>query len=218
MIQIESYEGRAVDPFDFKPDQVSVPEIAHVLAMLPRFGGHGRFHYSLAQSSVLSSLLVPQEQGLPQVALLYDAPAAYIGEPLRPVASAITYNLDGDPTALDHHAAARQIRRQLLRALHLDRQQQPASVAGWQALGPAVLSKVRLRVLWTERATLMPCRVPWVIPHAPLVTRSELPDKWAVLFQTQDRLRELAPSQAEALFLERAAELGIPTTSPAAEG
>lgn len=193
MIQVESFEGRAVDPFNLKPDQVSVFEIAHVLAMLPRFGGHCRFHYSMAQSSILASLVVPQEAA---VALFHDAPSAYLGAPVRPVAPYLWYMTDEGLT--DYYALTRRSRRIILKALKLDAS--PPS----QDLGMGLL-----RVLWTERASLMPSKVAWTVDRAEPVCRGELPPKWEVLFRDETQLRELAPSQAEALFLERAAELGV---------
>lgn len=194
---IETFEGRSVDPFCLEAGQVSVTEIAHVLAMLPRFGGHCRFHYSMAQSSLLASLLVPQAGVLPAVALLHDAPAAYLGAPVRPLAPLLRY--EQGESLVSHYAAVRRCRREVLRALGLE----PYPPGGGE------LEQVLLRVLWTERASLMPGKVPWVAAPAIPVRRGELPPKWEVLFRDETQLRELAPSQAEALFLERAAELGV---------
>ncbi|WP_236217071.1 phosphohydrolase [Pseudomonas rhodesiae] len=58
-------------------------DIAHALSRLCRFNGHTRAHYSVAQHSLIVASLVPTEHQL--VALLHDAPEAYIGDMTRPL-------------------------------------------------------------------------------------------------------------------------------------
>ena len=86
---IQTYTGKRFYPFDPKPDEVDLEDIAHSLALSCRFNGHCSDFYSIAQHSVIVSQIVKPEQGLP--ALLHDAAEAYIGDIIRPVKK----NLEG---------------------------------------------------------------------------------------------------------------------------
>lgn len=71
-----SLPARGIVPYDPKPDQVTLESIAHSLAMTPRFSGHTRYFYSIAQHSLYVAAHVPQDQRLR--ALLHDASEAYL--------------------------------------------------------------------------------------------------------------------------------------------
>src|SRR5690242_720613 len=81
--QIRTYTGRAFSPLDPNPDDIVIEDIAHALSLNCRFTGHVRWHYSVAQHSVLCSEIVPSEYAL--TALLHDASEAYLSDIARPI-------------------------------------------------------------------------------------------------------------------------------------
>lgn len=78
-----TYTGGRFWPLDPKPEHVQLPDIAHALSNICRFGGHTRSFYSVAQHSVLVSQQVAPEHRL--TALLHDATEAYVGDIVRPL-------------------------------------------------------------------------------------------------------------------------------------
>lgn len=80
---IVTHSGKQFDFHNPTPDMVCIEDIAHALSMSCRFGGHTRYHYSVAQHSVNVAKLVPSEHKL--AALLHDATEAYIGDMVSPL-------------------------------------------------------------------------------------------------------------------------------------
>ncbi len=79
---LQTVSGRWVNPLDPDPDQLDIGDIARALANQPRFGGHCRVFYSVAQHSVIVSELVEQRGGDAEdvfAALMHDASEAYLG-------------------------------------------------------------------------------------------------------------------------------------------
>jgi len=81
---IETYTGGRFRPFDPRPADVRLTDIAAGLAHICRYGGHCRQFYSVAQHSLLVSREFDDPR-LQLLALLHDAGEAYLGDIPRPV-------------------------------------------------------------------------------------------------------------------------------------
>lgn len=85
---MQTYTGKAFYPLDPRPDEVCIDDIAHALSQIPRFGGHARRHYSVAQHSWHMSCLFGNPL-LAYQALLHDAQEAYLGDIVQPLKSCL---------------------------------------------------------------------------------------------------------------------------------
>lgn len=80
---IETYTGKHFHILDPMPDEINIEDIAHSLSMQCRFTGHCAAFFSVAEHSVIVSLLVKPEHAL--AGLLHDASEAYLTDVARPV-------------------------------------------------------------------------------------------------------------------------------------
>lgn len=78
--KIVTFTGRAVDPVAPAPEDICIEDIAHALAYLNRYTGHGRFVYSVGIHSCWVADLVRTHGGNPLHGLLHDAAEAYLGD------------------------------------------------------------------------------------------------------------------------------------------
>jgi len=78
-----TYRGIIYKPFDPRPEDIDILDIAHALSMLCRYTGHTKFFYCVAEHSLHVSHMVPEEFAFE--ALLHDASEAYVGDMSRPV-------------------------------------------------------------------------------------------------------------------------------------
>lgn len=76
---MQTYTGRQFWPLDPRPEEIYIEDIAHALSNLCRYAGHCKQFYSVAEHSVLVSMVCPT-----LTALLHDATEAYIVDLPRP--------------------------------------------------------------------------------------------------------------------------------------
>lgn len=94
----QTYTGRIIYPLDPRPEDIDIRDVAHALSLQCRFAGHSRFHYSVAQHSVLVMNLLGFAPDLGQedetdvpvgtlelTALLHDASETYLIDVPRPL-------------------------------------------------------------------------------------------------------------------------------------
>lgn len=80
---MQTFSGRKYYPYDPRPEDFHIEDIAHSLSMLCRYNGHSKYFLSVAQHSVLMSQYVSEENAL--WALMHDAAEAYVGDMIRPM-------------------------------------------------------------------------------------------------------------------------------------
>ena len=80
---IQTFTGVQFWPLDPRSEEIVIEDIAHALSLLCRFNGHCKRFYSVAEHSVHTANLLPQEIKL--WGLLHDASEAYIADIPMPV-------------------------------------------------------------------------------------------------------------------------------------
>jgi len=80
---MQTCSGGVFWPLEPKPEDIVLEDVAHALSLTCRFSGHTRVFYSVAQHSVLASMLVPEQDA--KWALLHDAAEAYVSDLVRPI-------------------------------------------------------------------------------------------------------------------------------------
>lgn len=80
---MQTFTGRMFYPYDMRPGDFCIEDIAHALSMLCRYGGHSQRFYSVAEHSWHVSRLVPPEHAL--AGLMHDATEAYLVDMPRPI-------------------------------------------------------------------------------------------------------------------------------------
>ena len=79
---IQTYTGEKFYPFNPKPEQVHLEDIAHALSHICRYGGAVEKFYSVAQHCVLAARYCDGHQ---RWLLMHDAAEAYIGDMIHPI-------------------------------------------------------------------------------------------------------------------------------------
>jgi len=73
-----TFSGIVLNPFDPRPDQIKIEDIAHHLALINRFVGATRYPVSVAYHSFFGSDLIDERLAL--AFLLHDGSEAYLGD------------------------------------------------------------------------------------------------------------------------------------------
>lgn len=81
---IQLHSGGYINLLHPKPEDIHIGDIAHALSNICRFNGQTSHFYSVAQHSVLTSILV-EDKSLALSALMHDAAEAYIGDVTSPL-------------------------------------------------------------------------------------------------------------------------------------
>ncbi len=85
---IHTYTGKKFYPIKPNPEDICIEDIAHALSLQCRFTGHTKYFYSVAQHSLLVSLILRDQDRPNSVCLwglLHDASEAYLIDVARPV-------------------------------------------------------------------------------------------------------------------------------------
>jgi hypothetical protein len=80
---IRTYTGKYVNVFEPAMDMIDIRDIAHALSNMPRWGGHTKKFFSVAQHSMAVAMMLPTELMLD--GLLHDATEAYLMDIPSPI-------------------------------------------------------------------------------------------------------------------------------------
>jgi 5'-nucleotidase len=181
---ILTHSGVQFWPIDPRPEDVRIEDVAHALSLQCRFSGHCRYHYSVAQHSVLVSLHVPEEDAL--WGLLHDAAEAYLVDLPRPI---------------KRYSEMGRLYKELETALEV-------CIAEKFRLPLPVPPSVKIeddRALMTEKRDIMPgSEKPWketACPYPETIVRMQ-PITAEVLFLDRFRALELAEARKNAKAVE----------------
>jgi hypothetical protein len=152
VIWIQTHTGRVVEPLRLQPSMIDLGDVAHSLALQCRYAGHTRWHFSIAQHSVLVAKHLPPE--LARWGMLHDATEAYLVDL---------------PSPVKEHMADYQ-------AFEKRAEEAVAERFGLQLPMPVPVKKADREALATERRDLLgPCERDWNLAEQPWPERIE---KW----------------------------------------
>ena len=83
MSWMSTFTGRRIDVENPRLEDIDIRDIAHHLSLLCRFGGACKFHYSVAQHTLLCVACAPIEHKLE--AFFHDAPEYAYGDVIQPL-------------------------------------------------------------------------------------------------------------------------------------
>lgn len=82
---IRTLSGKYVNVFDPKPEMFCIEDIAHALSKQPRFGGHLKYSFSVAEHLVNCAHAVSGDFSLKYAALMHDVSEAYLMDMPKPI-------------------------------------------------------------------------------------------------------------------------------------
>lgn len=141
---IQTFTGRFVRPLDLRSADISLQDIAHALAQQCRFSGHTSTFYSVAQHSVLASLMVAKVGSLSDQlwALMHDASEAYLVDLPSPLKKSV-------PFGKGYRAAERKAMVSICEAFNLPLDE------------PPLVKWADRQLVLMEKRDLMPDSPPW---------------------------------------------------------
>jgi uncharacterized protein len=156
---IQTVSGVAFDLLAPRVEDVRAADIAHALARINRFSGHtlgepySVAHHSMLVADILASWGAPV--AVVREGLLHDAPEAYYGDIVSPVAAAIrTIDDSTEPTRDPLSMLRRRVDAVVRAALSLPEHE------------TAIVKRADLVALAIERRDLMaPCERDWCLPE-----------------------------------------------------
>lgn len=83
----QTYSGKMLDYLNPRVEDIDIFDIARGLAAMPRFAGHTRFPYTVAQHCLIACHVASPENKL--AALLHDASETYTGDLPTPLKNAV---------------------------------------------------------------------------------------------------------------------------------
>jgi hypothetical protein len=174
---MQTVSGRQFWPLDPRPEDIDIEDIAHALSMQPRYGGHCRHFYCVAEHSDLVSREAELRFGdkrISRAALLHDASEAYLVDIPRPIKA--------------HLSNYKELEARLCEVI--------ATKFGVAYPWPAEVHEIDERILLDERNFLL--------GQSPAPLGDGWPDHLEPLGAV---IRGLTPYQAKAAFMERFREL-----------
>lgn len=147
---METYTGKLFNYGNPTKDMLDLVDIAHALAHTCRYGGHTKFHYSVAQHSVLVSMIACSE-GMDinhqRWGLLHDASEAYLGDVPR--------SLKILPAMLGY------------RTMEHDLMTLVSQRYGLKGMEPAAIKRIDTQILGDEQKALYDTKSDWELPYPP---------------------------------------------------
>lgn len=141
-------------PLDPRPEDISITDIAHALALVNRYNGHTKVPYSVAQHSVLVSLECDPEDAF--WGLMHDASEAYLGDMISPMKRFMA----------EYQTVEKQMMAVVCRKFWMN------------PVEPASVKRADLMVLAAESRDLFPKKpADWKLPYPP-VARKIRPVSW----------------------------------------
>ena len=89
---IQTWSGGPFDLLKPRAEDINLLDIAQSLGKLNRFNGHSKFAYSVAQHSILVSMLLAETE-YEREGLMHDAAEAYVGDIATPLKRALRSRL-----------------------------------------------------------------------------------------------------------------------------